>query len=96
MLTSLLRFLAERYGGETFLQDKAVPFFAGFAIGGVLNAIGTSVVLIVKSSPLSPVSGPLGALIILAVILPVMRSYMRSGDFERVTQLLLEDSGDGI
>ena len=96
MLTSLLRFLAERYGGESFLQDKAIPFFAGFAIGGVLNAIGTSVVLIVRSSPLSPISELLGALIILSVILPVMRSYMKSGDSERVTQLLLEEPGDGI
>ncbi|MEM0036304.1 MAG: DUF6785 family protein [Candidatus Korarchaeum sp.] len=79
MMTSLLRYLAERYGGSGFMRTRALPFLAGFAVGGVLNAIGTSVVLIVKSSPLSPISGVLGFLIILGVMLPVVRSYAKSG-----------------
>ncbi|MDW8035572.1 MAG: OPT/YSL family transporter [Candidatus Korarchaeum sp.] len=79
MMTSFLRYLVERYGSKEFMHTKALPFVAGFAVGGVLNAIGTSIVLIVKSSPLSPASGVIGLLIILAVVLPVVRSYATSG-----------------
>lgn len=79
MMTSFLRYLVERYGGREFMRTRALPFLAGFAVGGVLNAIGTSVVLIIKSSPLSPVSGLIGFLMILGVFLPVVRSYALSG-----------------
>lgn len=79
MMTSLLRYLVGKLGGEEFVRTRALPFLAGFAVGGVLNAIGTSVVLIVRSSPLSSVSGVIGFLIILAVVLPAVRSYAISG-----------------
>ncbi len=79
MITSFLRYLAERYRGREFIHGRALPFLAGFAVGGVLNAMGTSLVMIIKSSPLSPASEVVGFLMILAVVLPVVRSYARSG-----------------
>lgn len=87
MLTSLLRYLAERYGGPEFMSGKAVPFFAGFAVGGVLNAMGTSLVLILKSSPFSFLSEVIGFAIILVVILPTIRSYVYSGRCEFGTDI---------
>jgi len=79
MMTSLLRYLAERYGGGDFMRRRAIPFLAGFAVGGVLNAMGTSLVLIAKASPISSFSWVIGSLIILAVMLPAVRAYARSG-----------------
>lgn len=78
MISSLLRYLAEKFGGDRFLSDTAVPFMAGFAIGGVLNIMGTSLVVLMKASPLQPAASLVGVLIILAVILPSLRAYMSS------------------
>ncbi len=84
MISSLLRYLTKRYGGEAFFGEVAVPFVAGFAIGGVLNIMGTSIVVILRSSPLEPISSVVGVLIMLTVLLPAIRAYISSGRVEAV------------
>ncbi|MDK2371946.1 MAG: OPT/YSL family transporter [Candidatus Korarchaeota archaeon] len=76
MISSLLRYLTRRYGGQEFFWETAVPFVAGFAIGGVLNIMGTSLVVIMRSSPLEPLASIVGVIILLSVILPSVKAYM--------------------
>ncbi len=78
MISSLSRYIAKRRGGERFFNYVAVPFVAGFAIGGVLDIMETSIVNVIKSSPLEPLSSFIGVLLILAVFLPALRAYLSS------------------
>ena len=78
MISSLMRYLTKRYGGDDFFKSTSIPFVAGFAIGGVLNVMGTSLVILLKSSPLTVLSEPIGVLIILMVLLPSIKAYLFS------------------
>ncbi len=78
MISSVLRYLTKRYGGDGFFNYVAVPFVAGFAIGGVLDIMETSIVNVVKSSPLEPASSIIGFILMLAVLLPALKAYISS------------------
>ncbi len=78
IISSILRYLTKRYGGDNFFNYVAVPSIAGFAIGGVLDIMETSIIDVVKSSPLEPVSGVIGFILMLAVLLPTLKAYVSS------------------
>ncbi|RLG39459.1 MAG: hypothetical protein DRN78_06705, partial [Thermoproteota archaeon] len=68
---------------DDFFKSTSIPFVAGFAIGGVLNVMGTSLVILLKSSPLTVLSEPVGVLVILMVLLPSIKAYLfSSGEVE--------------